>query len=189
MNFSARNLIILFAGLLVFAVAGYYFTFRFVNDSIAKTISTQQQIADNNAQIRDISDQKNNDIYSLAGKVNSYFIKRDNVVSFIENIEQEARSLKIEIFIRSVDEAKYSDNENENKEFINLQIETRGSWADTLRFVSYLERLPYKISLNNVELAKIETELEKNQNKNIKSDTPGHYIWRGRFEFSALKIK
>jgi Tfp pilus assembly protein PilO len=99
------------------------------------------------------------EILSLVEKINSYYVGKDDVVHFIEDIEKEGRSKGITLLIRSVSTENFgglTDEESAGatKEVMRLKLEARGSWRDTMEFVAFLEHLPYKVSFASVDFTK-----------------------------------
>ncbi len=125
------------------------------------------------------------DINVLIEKVNSYFIGKDDVVKFIENIEREAREGGVGLAIRSVETETFGSKDGEKtvvdktKETMRLKLEATGTWRNTTRFITFLEHLPYKVTVVEIGLSKT-TEIEKG------SKLP---IWRARIELTVPKHK
>lgn len=137
------------------------------------------------------------EIASLVEKVNSYFVGKDGVVGFIENIESEARSEGLVLLIRSVGTENFggaSDEESvgATKEVMRLKLEARGSWQGNMEFISFLEHLPYKVSFESVGISR---SLD-GENAGGSSATAGSGTvvtaspeWRSRIELTVLKQK
>lgn len=142
------------------------------------------------------------EILALIEKVNSYFVPKDGVVSFIENIEKEARAKGTTLLIRSVDTENFGGLTDEEsvgatKEIMRLKLEDRGSWRDTMEFVSFLEHLPYKVTLVSVDFTKsVEGNASSDLSTAPSAPTKGGKVkapvtsdWRVKIELTVLKQK
>jgi len=78
-------------------------------------------------------------------------VTEDTSVDFIELIEKVATSTGVFLEIRSV--AKNSvEKDAENITELNLDIQTSGSWANTITFLRSLEALPYKVHIDRTSI-------------------------------------
>lgn len=180
---SPKSILVLLAVLVVVVIAIMYVAVISIQASGEKTLALLQEAAANRSQTEDLSKNKGEDLKEMARDINAYFVSKDGVVNFIEDVEKEARTYQLEVFVRSVDVTKNSDDPNDNKEVMKLKLEMRGSWGNTLRFISYLERIPYKVTLENIEMTKIS---ELSEDFESGANLPR---WRTRLEMSVLKFK
>ena len=179
---TKKNLILL--SILVVILAGlHYAAFSFIRNSGAEVSALERDVNSLRAQVLEFSKYSPEDMVILARSVTARFISRANFVDFIENIESEAKTQNVSVLIRSVDVESRSEDENDDKEIIRLKFETRGSWADTMRFVNYLEHLPYKVVLYGLGLSLVSEEGP------VKKGLAKIPQWRGQVEISALKFK
>lgn len=141
-----------------------------------------------------------NEILALVQKVNSYYVGKDDVVHFIENIENEARAKGLVLLIRSVSTENYGGLTDEEsvgatKEVMRLKLEARGSWRDTMEFVSFLEHLPYKVDFVGVDFSKmvsgstIIADAPSAPSKSVKVKASTSSDWSVKIEFTVLKQK
>lgn len=176
--------ILIFLSILVVILAGlHYVVFSFIRNSGAAVLALENDVSLLRSQVLEFSKYSPEDMAVLARSVTAHFISRVSIVDFIENIENEAKNQKVSVLIRSVDVESRSEDEKDNKEIIRLKFETRGSWADTMRFVNYLEHLPYKTVLHGLDLSRVSEEGP------AKRGTVKIPQWRGQVEITALKFK
>lgn len=177
-NHSAKQTLILFLVLVVVLLAFHYVAFRFIKNSGERVVTLENEVSLLQDQVSEFSKYSVDDISDFVAQVNNRFVSKDDFVGFLQSIETEARLQGLEITVRGVEVQRRSEDEGDDKEFLKLQIETNGSWQDTMRFVKYLEYLPYKISIRDLGLV---VNTEDGESSPVK--------WRGRIEMIALKFR
>ncbi|PIR39938.1 MAG: hypothetical protein COV33_02470 [Candidatus Zambryskibacteria bacterium CG10_big_fil_rev_8_21_14_0_10_34_34] len=103
-------------------------------------------------------------------ELQDFFIKKGDEVKFIEQIENAARSFDVDFEIISI-------NVKENKtvsfkEDVILKIKLEGSWKEVASFLNKLERMPFGVSIESI---------------NLEADIPGK--WSGLVEFIVFREK
>jgi hypothetical protein len=175
---SSKGLPIVFVTLIVVLAAGNYGFFHVIRSSGTEISNLQKEVSSLQTQVQEFSKYSPDDLKTLARSVTAKIIPRGDFVDFIESVESNARSQGIEISVQSVDVVARSEDQNDDKQIMNLRLVTRGSWAETMRFINYIEHLPYKIAIKNMNLV-----------KNTADEGAGDGDWRGSFHVTALKFK
>jgi len=99
-----------------------------------------------------------------------FFIQKDDEIKFIEQIEKIARSSVIKFEITSIDvKANQGDSFEED---IGVKIEIEGSWRNIVSFIDKLEKMPFGVLINNI---------------NLDANIPGN--WSGFIEFFVFRKK
>lgn len=101
----------------------------------------------------------------------NFFIQKGDEVKFIEQIEGIATSSNLKFNIASID-VKENQEDSSFKEDVGIKMQIEGSWKDVVSFVNKLERLPFGISVNNL---------------NLDASVPGQ--WAGSIEFIIFREK
>jgi len=106
----------------------------------------------------------------LIQTLRDFFVKKGDEVKFIEQIENTARSFDVDFEIISI-------NVKENKtvsfkEDVILKIKLEGSWKEVTSFLNKLERMPFGVSIESI---------------NLEADIPGN--WSGLIEFIVFREK
>lgn len=177
-NRNSKQFLIIFSVILVVLIGLHFMAFSFIRSTGLEVSTLENNVTQLRSEVIEFTKYKPDEIRALAQNVSNHFISRDNVVTFIEDIEREAKSRGLEVVIRSADTEPRSEDEADPIERVRLKFETRGSWATTMRFVSYLEHTPYKISLAGIDLSTFNEEGKKSSQN-----------WKGAFEVTALKFK
>ncbi len=174
---SSKSLLITLGVLIAVLAVGNYFFYHLIRSSGTEISNLQQDVASLQTQVQEFSKYKPEDLKLLAQSVMAKIIPRGDFVDFITSIETNARSQGVDINVASVNVVPRSDDENDDKQIMHLQLVTKGPWANTMRFVNYLEHLPYKVGITKMNLVKAPAE------------DGGSAHWRGNFEVTVLKFK
>ncbi len=115
-------------------------------------------------------------------KLSSRIIPREGTVSFLEMIEKNARDIGLVASVESVNVGE-APTLPADFEILKLKISTEGSWGDTYRFLSLLETLPYKITINTVEVR------QRGEGGPSETSSNNSALWIGEFSFNVIKYK
>jgi hypothetical protein len=159
---------------------------KLINRQIVSSLASSEKDLKKDESLRTIK-KSLADNAELIGKINSYFVTPDEVVSFIELIENLGKESGVSLSIGSVTTGPDSKNKDDFKEVMKLRLETLGTWRDTYQFLSIIENLPYK---ETVEQVSLNLNLPVNELYfDFVSDEDVSRVWRGYFEIALLKIK
>lgn len=99
-----------------------------------------------------------------------FFIQKGDEVKFIEKIEEIARASSIKFEISSIDVK--TNQEDSFKEDVSVKMKIEGSWKDVVYFIDKLNKIPFGVSIEKV---------------NLDANTPGN--WSGFVEFIIFREK
>lgn len=143
------------------AIVGYYLLFQH--------IKTQSKTAVSLNSVIDLGQQKNSHLSSLRNTIKetdgkrqqlaTLFLSSGEEVLFIEQIEILAKNSGLSAKTNNVSSA--AGNVGEIKT-LRVQLQTTGSWNNTLYFLSQVENLPYDIHAQGVSLTKQSTTDKNN---------------------------
>lgn len=100
----------------------------------------------------------------------AYFIKKDDEVGFIKEIERAGKEVSLKFEIDSIDVDQ--DPNSAFKEDVSIKMNIEGSWGSIVGFLSRLEKMPFGVSVEDL---------------NLDSHTPG--AWSGTLELVVYKEK
>ena len=175
MKFQSIKILILMIVCNLAAIAGYYFLFQY--------IVTQTQSSSDLINTINLSEQKNSHLSSLRTMVkdteeerqqlSGLLLSNDAEVSFIEQVETLAKKSGLESKTDSVSSvAGIASTTN----IFNMQIETTGSWSNTMYFLNQIENLPYDIHIEGSSL-----------NKQDLINNPAGSAWMATFNISVTE--
>ena len=126
-------------------------------------------------------------------KLSSLFIQPNASIDFVSSLEKSASDLSLLYSTNQIENISPDSLSSQGKELLKISMTISGKWSSVLRFLRYIETLPYVVKIERVDLvsgASVEstdptTAPAKNVNINIdKSNT-----WKLQISFSVIKIK
>lgn len=174
---------------IIFGVYGYiYWNIAQESKTIAElqVQSSEYQAKNDDLRSVKISLDENKDFIS---QIDTFFIAKDGVVSFINTLERLGQSTGLKINIQSVSVEPGSDPKD-FKEGLKLKIETEGGWQDSSRFLSIIENLPYRLVVNSASVilnGSSEAILFKDGEFNRKVGP--EEVWKWTFDITVIKLK
>lgn len=176
-----KNTLLIIILLIVVLAGGIFFVFSLIKSKGLETSKLNSEFSFYEERREEVlksgKDGERAEQYENA--INSYFVGKNEAVSFIEMLEAEAKLKNIELAIRNIREESFGANAQEStKEYMVLQIETKSSWQNLSYFLSYLEHLPYVVTMRSVKIASFV--------EGVKAESRG---WKGEIEFSVVKEK
>jgi hypothetical protein len=95
--------------------------------------------------IKSIIETNNEPIQALQ----DFFIQKGDEVLFIEQIEKEARNLSVKFDI----DIDIKENQADPfKEDVEVKIKINGSWRNIISFIDKLEKMPFGVLIENINL-------------------------------------
>ena len=172
---SIRYVIVFLVCVNLAALAGYVFLFGFIlnkKDSIVEAVSkldTEQLREEQLYILRDSFRETEKEREALL----RYFINEEELVAFIEDIEQAGRRANVFLRFNVV-------NIRETENILAMEFETVGSFNEIFYFLQLVEHIPIKISLEKFLLDK---EIPRSIVKRKESDT-----WHAIFTLAILSF-
>lgn len=170
--------------LIVFAACFYLFTnIKKIDKVVSEHLTQIESEVKKNESLRSIKNLMN-DTKKEREQIASLFVQPNGTVDFIETVEFLGRVAGIKLEIESVGVDALKGKTGSSTESFRLSFKTEGSWSGTMRLLSLLENMPYKISFENINLGKVSGGSKSSDSKEQASS-----YWNGNFSFSVLKIK
>ena len=138
--------------LLVVLVLGAY-NIQSKNQKVLKLLALADEAAESRTLAQSIRVLQNNAAEDLMA-FDNLTLSDDKLVPLIENIEGMSRALGLDTSIVSV--SKIEDKKSVEPDIIRIVMETRGSWAQTLSFLSAIESLPHRVMIEELGLSRVE---------------------------------
>ncbi|GEM_PF-2500432 len=147
------TLVLISVVLLVVLVLGAY-NIQSKNQKILELLDLADEAAESRTMAQSIRVLQSNAAEDLA-TLDNLTLSDDKLVPLIEDIEGMGRALGLETNIVSVGKAE--DKKSAEPDIIRIVMETRGSWAQTLSFLSAIESLPHRVMMEELGLSRAET--------------------------------
>lgn len=115
-------------------------------DNLNQKIIEEKKASDSfNSLVRTVENIKEN-----SEKISKFFIKKEEVVNFLDKIESLASDTNTQISIQSVTEKKIP----EGGSLISVGISAQGTYSNVNYLIRMLEELPYQTEIQSVNLSK-----------------------------------
>lgn len=113
-------------------------------------------------------------------KIYDYIIKPEEVVNFMQKIEDLAKNNSLKSEVKSVSFEAIADTTLSNLESMKIQVSVSGDWKNVAYFLELLENYPASLNIKKVSL---------NNNAHVLVKNKKVSQWTGVFDFSVIKIK
>lgn len=140
-----------------FLVGGWFLFFKYVKGMEEEIISTKKEISENENRINNVQTLERllNDFSEEEETLNSAILAEDDLVEFIEFLEDLAQRSKIGLSISS---ASLPESTKKRKSapasFANpvFEIKASGSFDDLMRYLILLENSPFQVSFQRINI-------------------------------------
>lgn len=185
MSNAIKNIVFLvILNLIVFGASFYLFaSIKSIDKNVSARLIQIESAADTEESLRSIKNLMN-DTKKEREQIAGFFVQPNGTVDFIETVESLGRIAGIKLETESVGVEALKNKTVSSTELFRLSLRTEGSWGDTIRLLSLLENIPYKISFESVKLEKISVGSDSDREKKS-----AYSYWSGAFSFGVLKIK
>jgi hypothetical protein len=151
MNFS-RTKIILGTWITIFVIMTSFLVFEYLK--LQKTEEYTQKLQQENIQetesVRSFDSLAKtvSNIKEDSEKANGYFIKREEVVNFLDTIESLGSTTKTKISIQSVNDKKNASSSS----LLSVALNAKGTYSNLYYLIRMLEELPYQSEIQSIRL-------------------------------------
>jgi hypothetical protein len=163
---SKKTKIILLISLILFVGVTTFFVFVHIKIREVKSESVLigQRIIENRRSVATFDSLKKNisDIEASSEKIDSFFIKKDEVVSFLDTLESLASTTNTKISIQTVSDKKVAPMGS----VIVVGLNAQGSYSNIHKLIRLLEEMPYQTEIQNINLSSENGADNKNQAAN-----------------------
>jgi Tfp pilus assembly protein PilO len=186
------------------ALGGFSYVVSYISGLSQKTSDIKSDIESKQIKINHIQNvNKSAEKTSEDGiKIVNYFIKSDGVIDFVSSVESTAGDFSLKYNTTSIDNAGNDVLAAQGKDLLKMSMTLSGSWKNILRFLTYIESLPYAVRVERVELSSSAASAvvaSANDSSSVSSSssaksvkakvsTPDS-IWNLSIAFSVVKIK
>ena len=147
---------------------GLYWSIGKKEQNISGLLVTIQEESKKTLQIKTLTDVVENSTKDRA-ELETYFIKTEDIVGFIEKVEALGASAGIGTDIKGVNVL------GEGGSYLQMELETKGSLRGTLQFLTLMELLPGALSFDKVFMTESIKEKEK--------------VWEGSFAVRVFSFR
>lgn len=110
-------------------------------------------------------------------------VAKDDVASVIENVESLGNTTGLRLTVELVGVENIPDTKNDTRELLTLSLQTAGTWAGTMYFLSLIEGMPYKVSVTSMDFEKVTLSTAEAEKPVFKGE------WKGTIRVAMIKEK
>ncbi len=182
------NIVILISLLIIFLISIYVWVYNVTDKHFNKANEVAILLQSERAKHSELEGLKSNINQTLSKKEKlvSVFLNHDQAAEFIQLIESLAKEVGISGKTVSVESNDVSELSILGKEQMEIAFEASGSYSKLMKFVSIIEKLPYKSSINNLSISK-NTKISSSKNNSTDVAVPSG--WSLKMVLNVVKIK
>lgn len=169
----------------IILIAGYVYVLYYIFGLTGKTTATKTEIESMRIKLAharklNVSAEKTSDERK---RVMGYFLEQDQVVDYVTNLETVANSFKLEYNTNSIENTDSDTLSQNNKELLKVSMTLAGSWQSLIRYLAYMESLPYAIHIDKLDISSASNVTV------VSTTTPKTIVWNMSLVFSTIKNK
>lgn len=149
MKTNTLKIVIIFGILIIGAALGFFFFLMEIRSQVMAISNAEQQQTEQATYEKQNDSLKNllDSISSSTDKLSSRILTTDSAVTFIENLENEAKKQNLTILVNSI--TNTSASQGAPYQLIEISMSTQGSWQSSYNYLSVLEHTPFVTYLKN----------------------------------------
>ena len=152
MNYKATKIrLFIWASIFTLVVVLFVSEYLKIKDTETYTNNLQQEIIQEKDSIQafDTLVKTASNIKADSEKANTFFIKRDEVVNFLDTVESLASSTKTQITIQSVSDKSIATS----SALLSVSVKVTGSYSNLNYLTRMIEELPYQTEIQSIRFS------------------------------------
>lgn len=201
---NKSNIHLLLAILLaLLSVGAFVVGVKYVNGLKEKTLNLKEEIESSELRINRAQSMHKSDENTSEDRVKilNYFVKADSAIDFVSDLEATASDLRLIYVTNSIENSDIEVLKSQDKEVLHIKMTLTGGWKNIIRFLSYVESLPYAVNIEKISLVSegikksntVDTTADKTADnagdKIVTSSNTEISNWKLDISFSVIKIK
>lgn len=189
MKNKTNSSLILAVCIALITIGGFFYGVSYVDGLSMKTAELKSEVEVNQIKISHIqSVNKSAEKTSEdAIKIGNHFIKSNGSIDFVSQVESVATDFSLKYNTNSIENIEHDMLTSQGKDLLKISMTLSGGWSNILKFISYIESLPYSVRIEKVDLA-AEGAVSAVAENTIAVATKNP-SWKLSITFSVVKIK
>ncbi|MCF7865753.1 MAG: type 4a pilus biogenesis protein PilO [Candidatus Pacebacteria bacterium] len=195
---NKTNTSLILISIITLCVVGcFYYVVTYVSSLSQKSADLKGEIESKQIKINHIQN-VNKSAEKTSGdavKIMEHFIKPDGSIDFISSVESAAADFSLKYNTNSIENVEYEELSSQGKQILKISMSLSGGWKNILKFLTYIESLPYAVRVDKVEMSSgvavenTETSTVDSSGKASLKAVPTEISWKLSIIFSVVKIK
>lgn len=179
-------------------VGGFYYLVTYVSGLSEKTTELKSEVESKQIKINHIQNvNKSAEKTSEDSvKIMDHFIKADGAIDFVSSVESTASDFSLKYNTNAIENVENEMLASQGKQILRISMSLSGGWKNILKFITYIESLPYAVKVEKVELsagtAVVSVDapvVPATSDKVVIKASPKETSWKLSIIFSIVKIK
>lgn len=192
---NKTNLSLIFSCLsALIAIAGFVFGSYYINGLTAKSSTLQEEIVNKESKIKRIQNINKSAERTAEDrvKISNYFVGANGAIDFVSSLESTAASLGLTYTTNAIDTKENEILVTQGKELFRTNMTLSGSWRNVIKYLLYIESLPFSIDIEKVELVSEGVSVaavNPDASSTAATRSLSESKWRMNIAFSVIKFK
>lgn len=136
------------------AVGGFIYASYYISGLTDKTALLREEIENKEIRIKRIqrlntsADKTKSDRAMLL----NYFIKPNGAIDFVSSLEAVASKFNLQYSTNAIENIEKESLASQDKQLLRVGMSLSGGWKNILKYILYIESLPYPITIEKLEL-------------------------------------
>jgi len=182
------------------AVGGFVYAAHYISGLTDKTALLREEIENKEIRIKRIqrlntsADKTKSDRAMLL----NYFIKPNGAIDFVSSLESVASKFNLQYSTNVIENVETEILASQDKQLLRVGMSLSGGWKNVLKYILYIESLPYPITIEKLELvsegivgrpAIVESSPTSSTTKTIATKPIIESRWKLGITFSTVMMK
>lgn len=201
MKNKTNTYVILASLLTLLSIGGFVYMVNYIDGLTQKSALLFGEIEIKEAKLRNIQNINKSAEKTTEDRetIMNHFVKADSSIDFVSMLELTAANFALKHSINSIENTEMENLATQDKQLLRISMTLTGGWRNVLKFLTYVESLPYALYIEKVELsseggvadvtstvASTQSASSTGENKTLVARQSN---WKLNITFSVVKVK
>lgn len=136
------------------AVGGFVYAAYYISGLTNKTSLLREEIENKEIRIKRIQRLNNSADKTKSDRAMllNYFIKPNGAIDFVSSLESVASKFNLQYSTNVIENVETEILASQDKQLLRVGMSLSGGWKNVLKYILYIESLPYPITVEKLEL-------------------------------------
>lgn len=201
MKNKTNTYVILASLLTLLSIGGFVYMVNYIDGLTQKSALLFGEIEIKEAKLRNIQNINKSAEKTTEDRetIMNHFVKADSSIDFVSMLESTAANFALKHSINSIENTEMESLATQDKQLLRISMTLTGGWRNVLKFLTYVESLPYALYIEKVELSSeggvadvastvVSTQSASSTGEN-KTLVARQSNWKLNITFSVVKVK
>lgn len=200
MNKKTNIQLIVSICLSLLTIGGFVYAAYYINGLTEKTSLLREEIENKEIRIKRIQrlNASADKTKSDRSMLQNYFVKPNGAIDFVSSLEETASNFNLEYSTNAIENIESETLASQDKQLLRIGMSLSGGWKNIVKYILYVESLPYPISIEKLELVSegivarpvpTESSISSSTSKTITPKPVTESRWKLGITFSTIMMK